>query len=91
MAAASCPRPAAAGALPMRPKRRSMLTSLLLKLTYLGAEWILWLLLALSIVSIAVIVERWLYFRRTRVDGDELAAQLQEHCGPATCPAPGNS
>ena len=31
-----------------------MLTSLLLKLTYLGAEWILWLLVALSVLSIAL-------------------------------------
>src|SRR3990172_12420263 len=55
-----------------------MLTSLLLKLTYVGAEWILWLLLAMSIVSIALVVERWLYFARTRVDGNKLATQLQE-------------
>jgi biopolymer transport protein ExbB len=62
----------------MRLKRISMLTSLLLKLTYLGAEWILWLLVTLSILSIAIIVERWLYFWRTGVDADELGAQLQD-------------
>jgi biopolymer transport protein ExbB len=55
-----------------------MLTQLLLRLTYFGAEWILWLLVVLSLVSIAVIVERWFYFARTRVDGNELAAQLHE-------------
>lgn len=55
-----------------------MLTSLLLKLTYLGAEWILWLLVALSVLSIALILERWFYFWRTGVDGDELGAELQE-------------
>jgi biopolymer transport protein ExbB len=55
-----------------------MLTSLLLKLTYVGAEWVLWLLLILSVTSIAFIVERCLYFYRTRIDGDELANQLQE-------------
>ena len=55
-----------------------MLTSLFLRLTYVGAEWVLWLLLLLSIISIALIVERWLFFMRTRIDGDELAAQLQE-------------
>ena len=55
-----------------------MLTSLFLKLTYVGAEWILWLLVVLSIVSIALIVERWLYFLRTRASGDDLAAQLHE-------------
>jgi biopolymer transport protein ExbB len=55
-----------------------MLTSLLLKLTYLGAEWILWLLVALSVLSVALVVERWLYYWRTGVDGDELGARLQD-------------
>jgi biopolymer transport protein ExbB len=35
--------------------------------TLLGSEWILWLLMALSVVSVAVMVERALYFRRTSV------------------------
>jgi biopolymer transport protein ExbB/TolQ len=55
-----------------------MLTSLLLKLTYIGAEWVLWVLLILSVTSIAFIVERCLYYYRTKIDGDELANQLQE-------------
>src|SRR5215212_6022704 len=55
-----------------------MLTNLFLKLTYVGAEWVMWILLLLSIVSIALMVERWLYFLRTKVDGDELAARLDE-------------
>src|SRR6185369_4690301 len=55
-----------------------MLTQLFLKLTYVGAEWVMWILLLLSIVSIALMVERWLYFFRTKVDGDELAARLDE-------------
>jgi biopolymer transport protein ExbB/TolQ len=55
-----------------------MLTQLLLKLTYLGAEWILWLLVVMSLVSIAIIVERWFYFARTGINGDELAADLHE-------------
>jgi biopolymer transport protein ExbB/TolQ len=55
-----------------------MLTSLFLRLTSIGAEWVLWLLLALSIVSIALMVERWMYFFRTRVDSDDLAARLDE-------------
>jgi biopolymer transport protein ExbB len=55
-----------------------MLTSLFLRLTYVGAEWILWILLALSIISIALMVERWLYFLRTRTGTEELGIQLQE-------------
>jgi biopolymer transport protein ExbB/TolQ len=55
-----------------------MLTSLFLRLTYIGAEWILWVLVVLSIISIALMVERWLYFVRTRAHGAELGIQLQE-------------
>jgi biopolymer transport protein ExbB/TolQ len=58
-----------------------MLTQLFLKLTYVGAEWVMWILLLLSIVSIALMVERWLYFFRTKIDGDELAARLDERGG----------
>lgn len=32
--------------------------------TYVGAEWVLWLLIALSVVSIAVVVERLIFFNR---------------------------
>jgi biopolymer transport protein ExbB len=56
-----------------------MLTSLFLRLTYVGAEWIMWVLLLLSIVSIALMVERWMYFYRTRIDSDDLAAKLDEN------------
>jgi biopolymer transport protein ExbB/TolQ len=55
-----------------------MLTSLFLRLTYVGAEWVLWVLLLLSIISIALMVERWMYFYRTRLDTDDLAAKLDE-------------
>ncbi len=55
-----------------------MLTSLFLRLTYIGAEWVLWVLLVLSIGSVALIIERLLYFYRTGVNGDELAAGLDE-------------
>ncbi|MFO7156936.1 MAG: MotA/TolQ/ExbB proton channel family protein [Pseudomonadota bacterium] len=42
-----------------------MLTETLFRLfTSVGAEWVMWLLIALSIASVAVIVERLLYFRR---------------------------
>ena len=55
-----------------------MLTSLLLKLTMVGAEWILWLLVLLSVVSVALIVERSLYFYNHRVDGDQLGQQVEQ-------------
>jgi biopolymer transport protein ExbB/TolQ len=34
----------------------------------LGAEWIMWLLLILSALSLACIVERWLFLRKRKVD-----------------------
>ena len=45
-----------------------MITERLLKIALLGSAWILWVLLFLSVVSISVIVERWLYFRKLRDD-----------------------
>jgi biopolymer transport protein ExbB len=48
-----------------------------LKLTLVGAEWVLWLLLALSIVSIALIVERCLYFYSRRIDAEKLGEELE--------------
>jgi biopolymer transport protein ExbB/TolQ len=34
-----------------------------LQLALLGANWVLWILVALSIASVAVVIERWLFFR----------------------------
>jgi len=56
-----------------------MLTHLFLKLTLIGAEWVLWVLLVLSLISIALIVERLLFFNRTSIDGETLREQLNEH------------
>jgi biopolymer transport protein ExbB len=55
-----------------------MLTNLFLKMTFVGAEWVMWILLLLSVISIALIVERVLYFMRTRVDVEQLGNQLNE-------------
>jgi biopolymer transport protein ExbB len=54
-----------------------MLTGILLRLTMVGAEWILWLLVLLSIISVALIVERTLYFYNHRVDGEQLGQQVE--------------
>ncbi len=39
-----------------------------LGLALFGSEWVLWLLLILSVVSVAVILERWLFFRKIYID-----------------------
>jgi biopolymer transport protein ExbB len=54
-----------------------MLSNRLLALTNLGAEWVLWILVVLSIFSVGVMIERFAFFaaRRAR-DVDELARRL---------------
>ena len=42
------------------------IVDLLLGFTLLGAEWVLWLLIALSILSIAVMIERFLFYMKIR-------------------------
>lgn len=44
-----------------------MLSEKLLEFSLVGAEWVLWLLLILSIFSVAVMLDRFLLFRRTNV------------------------
>src|SRR5207253_111468 len=42
-----------------------------------GAEWVLWLLIALSIVSFAIMIERAYYFLTHSVDVESLAGDLR--------------
>ena len=49
-----------------------MLTQLFLKVAFVGSEWVLWILLLINFISVATIVDRILYLRRTKVDGDAL-------------------
>jgi len=51
----------------------------LLNFTLLGAEWVLWLLVFLSILSIAVIIERSFFFSRTRIDFPSFLEKLSDH------------
>ena len=53
-----------------------MLIQRLLKVALLGSEWVLYLLLALSVLSISTMVERFLFFRRRAENGDELHRKL---------------
>jgi biopolymer transport protein ExbB len=58
------------------------LTERILGFTLLGSEWVLWVLLGLSVLSVTVMVERAIYFRGSGGDlealGRELAARLKE-------------
>ncbi|MBI5544308.1 MAG: MotA/TolQ/ExbB proton channel family protein [Deltaproteobacteria bacterium] len=54
-----------------------MLTNLLHGFTLLGEEWVLWILIALSVISVAVMIERLVFFATNSVPGaDELARRL---------------
>lgn len=53
-----------------------MLIERLLKVALLGSEWILYLLLVLSVFSIATMFERWRYFSRFSGDGETLRQKL---------------
>jgi biopolymer transport protein ExbB/biopolymer transport protein TolQ len=54
----------------------SVIVNRLLRLALVGSSWVLYLLIALSVVSIAAMVERWLYFRRHRDDTGALRRRL---------------
>ena len=53
-----------------------MIVDSLLRVALLGSAWVLYLLLALSVVSIGAMLERWLYFRKHRDDPDALREKL---------------
>jgi biopolymer transport protein ExbB/biopolymer transport protein TolQ len=53
-----------------------MLIERLLKVALLGSSWILYLLLALSVLSISTMVERFLFFKRRSENTDELHKKL---------------
>lgn len=44
------------------------LVNKLLVITSLGSEWVLWILILLSVVSLGVIVERAIFYSRIRID-----------------------
>jgi biopolymer transport protein ExbB/TolQ len=54
------------------------LVQTILGLPIFHSEWVLYLLIALSVISIGVIVERWRFFRRHTVDVDALGAALTQ-------------
>lgn len=55
-----------------------MLIERLLKVALLGSEWVLYLLLALSVVSFSTMFERWIFFRRHTDDLEKLRKELHD-------------
>jgi biopolymer transport protein ExbB/TolQ len=54
------------------------LVQTLLGLPVFRSEWVLYLLLGLSLASVAVMVERWFFYRSHRVDADALRTKLAD-------------
>jgi len=53
-----------------------MLVHNLTKVALLGASWVMYLLVALSVISLGVMFERWLFFRKHRGDAEALGQKL---------------
>src|SRR4051812_25544774 len=51
----------------------------LLGLTLIGTEWVLWLLIALSVISLTIILERIVFFLRMRLDFPNFLSRLTKH------------
>lgn len=58
-----------------------MLSQRLLSFSLMGAEWVLWVLVALSVVSVATLVDRLLLYLRTREDLAALEPRLTDALG----------
>jgi len=53
------------------------ITDKFVSFTLLGAEWVLWLLIALSVVSLAIMIERGWYFFTHNFDLEQFSGQLK--------------
>ena len=74
-----------------------MLTQFFLQFALVGAEWVLWVLVLLSLASVIVMIERYVFYRRRTVDIDALRLSLttslekgefREACLLYTSPSP---
>src|SRR6187551_3658281 len=62
-----------------RSKGKAMIVERLLKVALLGSSWVLYLLLFLSVVSFSAMFERYLFFKRHRVDFEDVRKLLQDN------------
>ncbi len=51
----------------------------LMELPIFEAEWVLWVLIALSIASVAVMAERFVFYRKRAIDVDAVRAKLSRY------------
>ncbi len=62
------------------------LTSKFLSFTLLGAEWVLWLLIFLSVVSLAIMIERAWFFFRTNINAELLTEAIRKQLRAGKAP-----
>jgi biopolymer transport protein ExbB len=55
-----------------------MLTEFLLQFALIGAEWVLWVLVILSLVSVMIMIERALFYYRRKVDLQHLRQDFEK-------------
>jgi biopolymer transport protein ExbB len=53
------------------------ITEQFLNFTLLGAEWVLWLLVFLSLLSVGVMIERFLFFHARQIDAQALSREVR--------------
>ena len=53
------------------------ITELFLQFALLGAEWVMWVLVGLSVLSVGVMIERGILMARRRIDAGELASDVR--------------
>jgi biopolymer transport protein ExbB/TolQ len=56
-----------------------MLVQKLLAIAQVGGQSVLYVLLALSVLSVGLVIERWWYFRKRRIDAALLGRRIVEH------------
>lgn len=55
-----------------------MIVERLLRVALLGSEWVVYLLIGLSVFALGAAAERWWFYRRHGIDGDQLGDPLCE-------------
>ncbi len=63
-----------------------MLSQIFLGLSLLGAEWVLYVLIGLSILSVAIMFERSKFYRSASRDLDQFRAQIRKSLGSGQSP-----
>ena len=56
-----------------------MLTELLLDFALVGAEWVLWVLVGMSLLTVGIIIERAFFFGRRSLEIDRVRLKFEDY------------